>query len=913
MQRVDKKYLQTLTGVIVLIFSLAQANAQTEIVEQYNRAIGLPTNERIVLLNEVIQKAPNFLEARYALGAAYYDIGNFSAAVLQFEYILARPEETAQKPALSNIIEKSSFKDLVATAYNAVGNGFIEASKSDSAIIALKKAINLDNKKTIYHYNLGIAYLKKANYRLALESLRESLSLDENNAVAWFNLGTAYWYLDDFENAINAYKKGLVLEPNNQSAIANLKKAEDKIRIEMLFSSVDSALAANNPDYAITLLKQIKSLDPANPNVADKLQQSQHASNYNNALKLNRDGKFSESLRILNTVPSGYKDREKLKAELGQKISEANSEQKDKQEFGNALSSFRKGNYQKARRTVDEILQRNQELPGLKTLSAQIDSALFADSQNTATQIENTSKSKTDNKQEQPQPKTAQIDSNNFSFSTPASIDTNSNKENEITALLAQEPEQAQSDPGIQRFLIFLFTGSILVFAMLFLYKQARRRNKQIAKNKKQKKLRAETDSEQEEESVASVFVKAAVEKVDFNQLEKDLASSESESSNQKFFERLIDDKVIMDDSLSDSGSVEIHEIVDNEKDNKKTPPESDKSMKDSFADAIDPDRDDFLSIIHDENAVARKLIPDESTSDSDEIDGADATHTVDMSQFKTRKIGRYIIEKEIGRGAAGRIYKAWDPKLDRTVVIKTVSYSLTANDDEIRRLKARVYREARAAAKLNHPNIVVVYDVEDEPTFSYIVMEYIEGPDLRELLLQENKISPPRSLNILVQVCKALQFSHSAGIIHRDIKPSNILIIEKDKVKVTDFGIAKVSNHMTLTQTGRVVGTPSYMAPEQIEGADIDGRADIFSLGVVFYELLTGQRPFLGESLAALAYKIVHVEPTPPSLINLELSDTYDEIVSRAITKDPADRFQSISDFMRDLQRVQTQLASSK
>jgi serine/threonine-protein kinase len=866
LQSADKKYLLTLAGVFVLIFGLAQANAQTEIVEQYNRAIGLPTNERIVLLTEVIEKAPNFLEARYALGAAYYDIGNFSAAVPQFEYILARPEETAQKPALSNIIEKSSFKELVATAYNAIGNEFIEAAKPDSAIIVLKKAIHLDEKKTIYHYNLGIAYLKKANYRLALKSLRESLRLDQNNTLAWFNLGTAYWYLDDFENAINAYKKGLVLEPNNQSAIANLKKAEGKIRIEMLFSSVDSALVANNPDFAITLLNQIKSLDPANPHVEDKLQQSQHASNYKNALKLYRAGRLSESLQIFKTVPAGYKESEKFKIALRQKI-----------------------------------------------LSAQIDSALFVNSQNTAGQTDIAGKSKTGNKQKQGLTKTSRVDSGKDVSSSSAAIDTNLNVESEITALLAQEPEQAKGDSSFQRFLIFLFTGSILVFAMFLLFRQARRRNKQIAKNKKQKKRKAETGSEQDEESVASVFVKAAVEKIDFNQLEKDLASSESESSNQKFFERLIDDKVIVDDSLSDSGSVEIHEIVDNEKDNEKTSSEPDKSLKDSFADAIDPDRDDFLSIIHDESAVARKLIRDESTTDSGEIGGGDATHTVDMSQFKTRKIGRYIIEKEIGRGAAGRIYKAWDPKLDRTVVIKTVSYSLTASDDEIRRLKARVYREARAAAKLNHPNIVVVYDVEDEPTFSYIVMEYIEGPDLREMLLQENKISPPRSLNILMQVCKALHFSHSSGIIHRDIKPSNILIIEKDKVKVTDFGIAKVSNHMTLTQTGRVVGTPSYMAPEQIEGADVDGRADIFSLGIVFYELLTGQRPFVGESLAALAYKIVHVEPTPPSLINLELSDTYDEIVSRAIAKDPADRFQSIPDFMSDLQRVQSQLASSK
>ncbi|RMD96220.1 MAG: serine/threonine protein kinase, partial [Calditrichaeota bacterium] len=346
--------------------------------------------------------------------------------------------------------------------------------------------------------------------------------------------------------------------------------------------------------------------------------------------------------------------------------------------------------------------------------------------------------------------------------------------------------------------------------------------------------------------------------------------------------------------------STEIKAMVETEAEEPASPEEPKQ-------DKLEADDDDFLALIEDENTPAPAFDPQSEPTGF----GSDATRTVDMSQFKVHKIGRYIIEKEIGRGAAGRVYKAWDPKLDRTVVIKTVAYSLTADEDEISRLKTRVYREAKTAAKLNHPNIVVVYDVEDEKSFSYIVMEHVEGPNLRQLLNQERRLPPARAISIVKQICKALQFAHSEGVVHRDIKPSNILIVGKEKIKVTDFGIAKVVNHLTLTQTGRVVGTPSYMAPEQIEGTEVDARADIFSLGVVFYELLTGVRPFVADSLASLAYKIVHVEPVPPSLVNLELFEIYDDIIGTAMAKDPGQRYQTAGEFLQALEKINVQIES--
>ncbi|MGH7452203.1 MAG: serine/threonine-protein kinase [bacterium] len=274
---------------------------------------------------------------------------------------------------------------------------------------------------------------------------------------------------------------------------------------------------------------------------------------------------------------------------------------------------------------------------------------------------------------------------------------------------------------------------------------------------------------------------------------------------------------------------------------------------------------------------------------------------------------GRYVIERKIGKGAMGNVYLALDPKLDRRVVIKTVCFNLATSDTDTLTLKDRVYREARAIAKLGHPNIVVVYDVEDDKDMSYIVMEHIEGRDMRQALASEHRFDVPRAIKIVSQVCGALEYAHQAGIIHRDIKPSNIMLLANDKAKVTDFGIAKIADNFSLTLPGHVLGTPSYMAPEQFEGMEIDGRADLFSLGVVLYELVTGCRPFAGNSLASLAYKIVHKMHIPPSLQNVELPLEIDEIVGRALAKNPEERYATAMEFREALQTLQVEAAHSE
>jgi serine/threonine-protein kinase len=229
---------------------------------------------------------------------------------------------------------------------------------------------------------------------------------------------------------------------------------------------------------------------------------------------------------------------------------------------------------------------------------------------------------------------------------------------------------------------------------------------------------------------------------------------------------------------------------------------------------------------------------------------------TLKLADTETRPtLGRYEIQEEIGQGAMGTVYLGLDPKINRQVAIKTLGYE-TVPAEELEEVKTRFLREAEAAGKLSHPNIVTIYDVGEEHDTAYMAMELLEGSDLTAYC-REDRLQPvPEVLDIMAAVTDALGYAHAKGVIHRDIKPANIMRLKDGRVKVTDFGIAKVRDSAK-TRTGIVMGTPSYMSPEQVGGKNLDGRSDLFSLGIVFYEMLTGQKPFEGENLAALMYAI--------------------------------------------------------
>jgi serine/threonine protein kinase len=267
--------------------------------------------------------------------------------------------------------------------------------------------------------------------------------------------------------------------------------------------------------------------------------------------------------------------------------------------------------------------------------------------------------------------------------------------------------------------------------------------------------------------------------------------------------------------------------------------------------------------------------------------------------------LGRYCVEREIGRGAMGVVYRARDPKIDRDVAIKTISLSGQDLDDELD-YRERFLQEARAAGRLSHPGIVAIFDALEDPESRepFLVMEYVGGEPLSKVLREAGgKLPAQDALRFALEIAEALDYAHSQGVIHGDIKPSNILITDDGRSKIADFGVARF-NHGLVTNTGKIFGSPAYMAPEQLSGGAPNARSDLFSLGVMLYSMLTGFRPFQGNTAETVCFKVMNVEPVPVTSFEAGLQPGLDRIVSRAIAKDPRDRYQSgreMADEIRD------------
>jgi serine/threonine protein kinase len=272
-------------------------------------------------------------------------------------------------------------------------------------------------------------------------------------------------------------------------------------------------------------------------------------------------------------------------------------------------------------------------------------------------------------------------------------------------------------------------------------------------------------------------------------------------------------------------------------------------------------------------------------------------------------KFGRFRVIGELGRGAMGVVYRASDPALGRTVAIKTIA--LTGSSQERDTHEQRFLQEGRAAGGMSHPAIVTIYDVGREGDVAFIAMELVEGRDLRELIGNVS-LKPAQSVAIAASVAEALAYAHERGVVHRDVKPGNIMVLSEDRVKIMDFGIAHMHEPMVKTQTGVMLGSPQYMSPEQITGQEIDHRADIFSLGLVLYEMLTGVKPFQGEDIPDLMFKVANMPATPPSHLAPDLPAVIDYIVARALKKKPDERYASAKDLARDLRECLAEVAAS-
>ena len=267
--------------------------------------------------------------------------------------------------------------------------------------------------------------------------------------------------------------------------------------------------------------------------------------------------------------------------------------------------------------------------------------------------------------------------------------------------------------------------------------------------------------------------------------------------------------------------------------------------------------------------------------------------------------IGRYEIIAELGRGAMGSVFKATDPAVGRTVALKTI-HSAALSGEQSEEYRARFYREARASGVLAHPGIVPVFDVGECDGAPFLVMEFVEGRTLADAIKKGERFTLDRVCEIGQQIADALGYAHRQGVIHRDIKPANILMTSREvygseRPRITDFGIAKLAAS-EITTTGQLLGTPSFMPPEQFTGAPIDGRADLFSLGVILYSLATGEQPFPGETMTAVSYKVVYTEPIPPSKLNPAIPAGLEGVILKCLAKNPGNRYQTGEELAQDL-----------
>ncbi len=271
-------------------------------------------------------------------------------------------------------------------------------------------------------------------------------------------------------------------------------------------------------------------------------------------------------------------------------------------------------------------------------------------------------------------------------------------------------------------------------------------------------------------------------------------------------------------------------------------------------------------------------------------------------------KLGRYEVQKELGKGAMGVVYLGRDPKIGRVVAIKTMQLSQEFDEVELADVKSRFFREAETAGKLAHPHIVTIYDAGEEHGLAYIAMELLRGYDLNRHTKPDTLLPVTTVIELIAQAADALDYAHAQGVVHRDVKPAN-LVYERARrsIKITDFGIARITDS-TRTRTGLVLGTPSYMSPEQLKGKRIDGRSDIFSLGVTLYQLLTGQPPFRGDSMASLVKRISSESPVPVNMMRTDLPLELDSVLDRAMHKDLEQRYQKASEFARGLRALHSE-----
>jgi serine/threonine-protein kinase len=326
------------------------------------------------------------------------------------------------------------------------------------------------------------------------------------------------------------------------------------------------------------------------------------------------------------------------------------------------------------------------------------------------------------------------------------------------------------------------------------------------------------------------------------------------------------------------------------------------------FIESYDPNYSDVKDRLNRNQEVSEAVVLGSGSASN-----SNGTLVISNSGMQKPMLGRYQIDKELGRGAMGMVYLGHDPKIGRTVAIKTMMLSQEFEGDKLDDVKKRFFREAETAGRLNHPNIVTVYDVGEDQELAYIAMDYLKGNDLMSYCKPETLLPARKVFDIVMHVAEALDYAHQQHVVHRDIKPANIIYDEESgTTKVTDFGVACLTDS-SKTKTGTILGSPSYMSPEQLAGKKVDGRSDLFSLGVTLYQMLAGELPFIGDSLASLMYKITNEKHPDIRMFRPDLPACVSKLINKALHKDIERRFQSGTQMAASMQRCYERLHKTR
>jgi len=325
------------------------------------------------------------------------------------------------------------------------------------------------------------------------------------------------------------------------------------------------------------------------------------------------------------------------------------------------------------------------------------------------------------------------------------------------------------------------------------------------------------------------------------------------------------------------------------------------------YIDTNEPGYNDVRERLTRNQEVSNKMLGNGGTMAA--ASNVDATMMISSRGVEKPMLGRYKVDRELGRGAMGLVFLGHDPKIGRTVAIKTMSLGQEFDEDKLEDVKQRFFREAETAGRLNHPNIVTIYDVGEDQELSYIAMDYLKGDNLLEHCKPDKLLPAAEIFDIIIDVAGALEYAHEQRVVHRDIKPANLIYHQAEKqITVTDFGVACLTD-ASKTKTGTILGSPSYMSPEQLAGNKVDGRSDLFSLGVTFYQMLAGELPFVADSLASLMYKIANEKHPDIRMFKPDLPSCVSQIINKALHKDVERRFQSGAQFAKALTRCQERM----